>query len=245
MISHYSEKIGNVFFKYRSYIPILACFLFFVGLLHFRYPHNEHSYDLLWEFLCVTISFVGLALRFYIVSHTPRGTSGRNSKKQRADSLNTTGMYSVIRHPLYLANFIIWVGISLFIHQIWFSAVFISIFILFYVPIIYVEENFLKNKFGDEYIKWQKKTPLFYLKIKNWEPPTMDFSIKTGLRKEYHTFFAIITTYMLMELIGDYKVSGEIEFDPFWVIFFGIGLVIYLTIRFLVKKTTLLKKPGR
>ena len=245
MIRNYFEQIGNFFFKYRSYIPILACFLFFLGLLGFKYPHNEHSYDLLWELLCLSISFGGLALRFYVVSHVPKGTSGRNSKKQKANSLNTTGMYSLIRHPLYLANFIIWVGISLFLHQLWFSIVFMSIFIIFYVPIIYVEETFLKNKFGDEYIKWQQRTPLFYLKIKNWESPTMDFSLKTGVRKEYHTFFAIIVTYMLMEIIGDFKISGKIEFDVLWLIFFSISLAVYLTVRLLVKKTTLLKKMGR
>ena len=245
MIKNYFEKIGNFFFKYRSYIPILACLLFFFGLLNFKYLRNEHSYDLFWEFLCLNISFAGLALRFYIASYVPKGTSGRNSKRQRADSLNTTGMYSLIRHPLYFANFIIWVGISLFIHQLWFSIVFISIFIIFYIPIIYVEETFLKNKFGDKYIKWRQKTPLFYLKIKNWEYSSTEFSVKAGIRKEYHTFFAIAVTYMLMEVLGDLKISGKIELDEFWAIFFSISLAVYLTVRFLVKKTTLLKKAGR
>ena len=35
-------------------------------------------------------------------------TSGKNTAKQIAESLNTSGIYSVLRNPLYLANFLNW-----------------------------------------------------------------------------------------------------------------------------------------
>ncbi|MGB8874133.1 MAG: hypothetical protein WCC75_12145, partial [Desulfobaccales bacterium] len=42
----------------------------------------------------------------------PRGTSGRNTQGQVAETLNTTGIYSLVRNPLYLGNFLIWLGLS-------------------------------------------------------------------------------------------------------------------------------------
>ncbi|MGC9453013.1 MAG: methyltransferase family protein, partial [Oceanipulchritudo sp.] len=47
------------------------------------------------------------------------GTSGRNTKQQVAYSLNTTGFYSVVRNPLYLGNFFMYLGIALFTHHWW------------------------------------------------------------------------------------------------------------------------------
>ncbi len=58
----------------------------------------------------MVISFFGLALRVIVVGHAPYGTSGRNTREQVADTLNTTGMYSIVRHPLYLANYLIILG---------------------------------------------------------------------------------------------------------------------------------------
>ena len=49
----------------------------------------------------------------------PRGTSGRNTLGQVAEVLNTSGMYSVVRNPLYLGNFVIWLGLALFIKVWW------------------------------------------------------------------------------------------------------------------------------
>ena len=34
-----------------------------------------------------------------------KNTSGRNTHDQVADSLNTSGIYSIVRHPLYVGNF--------------------------------------------------------------------------------------------------------------------------------------------
>lgn len=234
------EKTGNFLFRYRSYIPVLTVVLFAVGLLQFHYPHGSHRYDMLWEILCVSIALLGLSLRFYIVSNVPRGTSGRNTKKQKAETLNTTGMYSIVRHPLYLANFIIWFSISLFLREVWFTTIFTTCFLIFYAPVMFAEEKFLERKFGDAYCKWKKSTPKFIPRFSAWTPPSYTFSLRKGIKSEYHTFFAIAVTYMLMEVIGDYKVTNTIEFDPAWVILFSISVVIYLTVRFIVKKTSLL-----
>ena len=51
-------------------------------------------------------------IRIYTVGTTPAGTSGRNRDKQIAEKLNKTGVYSIIRHPLYLGNLLIWLGVA-------------------------------------------------------------------------------------------------------------------------------------
>ena len=61
------------------------------------------------------------------VGFTPRGTSGRNTKEgQVAESLNTLGMYSMCRHPLYLGNLLMWLGIVMYMGHLWFAVAFLS-----------------------------------------------------------------------------------------------------------------------
>jgi protein-S-isoprenylcysteine O-methyltransferase Ste14 len=70
-----------------------------------------------------------------------------------AEVLNTTWMYSLVRNPLYLGNFIIWLGLALFINVWWCTIIVILSFILFYERIIFAEEKFLREKFGKTF-KW-------------------------------------------------------------------------------------------
>ena len=62
----------------------------------------------------IIISFLGEAIRIFTVAYTPAGTSGRNTKQQLADTLNTTGIYSLLRHPLYLGNFFMFLDTFIF-----------------------------------------------------------------------------------------------------------------------------------
>ena len=96
------------------------------------------------------------------VGYVPRGTSGRNTRKQVAEVLNTTGMYSVVRHPLYVGNFIMWLGISLFFHLWWFTLLIALIFWVYYEKIMYAEEAFLEEKFGEQFLALGRKNPAFY-----------------------------------------------------------------------------------
>ncbi|NLL27934.1 MAG: DUF1295 domain-containing protein [Bacteroidales bacterium] len=48
-------------------------------------------------------------------SFIPKGISGKNTEKQIADFLNTKGMYSIVRHPLYLGDFLMWLGLFIYI----------------------------------------------------------------------------------------------------------------------------------
>lgn len=182
----------------------------------------------------------------YAVGCAPRGTSGRNVKEQRAEVLNNTGIYSMVRHPLYLGNFVIWFGIILSVRLWWFMTVAVLVFWLYYERIMFAEEEFLRKKFGDEFLKWASVTSAFFpTKLRKWRPPDLPFKFKNALRREYSGFFAIISVFSLLELIKSRIVEGEFVFDPFWATIFIFGLVIYLTLLILKKKTKFLDAQGR
>lgn len=239
------ENLGNRFFRWRSYLPLCMGALFLVTLLSYRHPETAPRPDRAWQMLCLLVSLAGLGIRFYTVGFAPRGTSGRNTLAQVADVLNTTGMYSVVRNPLYLGNFLIWLGLSLFVKVWWCIIIVILCFVIFYERIIFAEERFLREKFGSTFIEWAEKTPIIIPHFKNWEPPSLTFSWKSALNREYSSFFAIIASYTALAIIRDIIQSEKFILNKTWLIIFFFGLTIYLTIRILKKKTNILRTVDR
>lgn len=240
-----SKKTGEWLFRWRSYLPLFLIAVIIPALKEFSYPFGLHSYDLAWEIFCLFISLLGLSIRCYTIGYTPKGTSGRNTKSQIAETLNTTGIYSVVRNPLYLGNFFMMLGVSLFIRVWCVSIIFSLAFWLYYERIIMAEESFLKSKFGEEYEDYLKHTPVFLPYFRLWKPNTLSFSLRNVLKREYSGFFGLIAVFTILEIAGDYIVEGTLVFDVVWLSIFSFGLIVYLVLRFLKKKTKFLHVEGR
>ncbi len=85
---------GNWLFRWRSYI-LLAFIPLGIWAISSPEPIEANFgviADRAWELFCIVLAFLGLAIRVLTIGHTPRGTSGRNTKEQIAGTLNTTGM---------------------------------------------------------------------------------------------------------------------------------------------------------
>lgn len=239
------ERQGNWIFRFRSYLPMLILLIILLEMRNFTYPYNDHSLDQIWELFCLSIAFLGLAIRVYTIGYVPKGTSGRNTKQQVAEVLNTTGIYSVVRNPLYLGNFFMWFAAGVFIREWWVSIIIITVFYIYHERIVFAEEEFLRRKYGEIYIKWASITPAFVPNIKQWKPSNMEFSVKTVLRREYHGFFGIIATFALLEAVGNYSVIGGFHLDLMWQVILGVGLGVYMILSILSNYTKVLYVEGR
>lgn len=238
-------KSGNWLFRWRSYLPLIFVGILVLGLKDLRYFGHGEADDKLWELFCLAVSFFGLGIRIFTIGYGPKGSSGRTTRKQKASTLTTTGFYSIVRHPLYLGNFFIWLGISLFVQSWWITIICILVFWLYYERIMFAEEEFLREKFGREFVEWADRTPAFIPKIKGWKRPSLAFSFRTVLRKEYSGFFGIIVTFTLLEIVGDLFATGKLALDLMWGLIFFPGCLIYLILRTLKKRTNILSVGGR
>jgi len=241
------ERQGAWLFKWRSYLPAVYLPMLFFALKETRAFESVYGdfFSASWDICSIVVSFIGFALRCATVGYVPRGTSGRNTQSQVAEALNTTGMYSVVRNPLYLSNFIIIFGITLFIQSLWFALSTCVIFWLYYERIMFTEEEFLRKKFGEEYLRWAEKTPLIIPRFSNWKKPALPFSFKTVLRREFSTFFSIVASYFFLELAGNILTGKKPLVDGPWLAFFLTGFLLYWTFYILKKKTKVLNVSGR
>jgi len=141
---------GEWLFRWRSYLPLVLFALVFPAMVVSRQGTAQESW-LAWDLFCVAVGLMGEAVRVLTVGFVPRGTSGRNTHGQVAEALNTTGMYSLVRHPLYLGNFLMWMGPALLPANGWLATTVVLAFWLYYERIMFAEEEFLRGSYGELY----------------------------------------------------------------------------------------------
>lgn len=152
-----AARWGTFCFRWRSYLPVLVVPVVIAGVAWFQHQFRTHADDRLWEIGCVVLAFVGLAIRVYTVGTAAPGTSGRNTREQKASVLNTSGAYSVVRHPLYVANIVIAVAFGLFVHAWVVPRRRRRRCTSYYAMIAAAEEHFLRARFGAAFDDWRAR----------------------------------------------------------------------------------------
>ena len=176
-----SSKIGNLFFKVRSFTPIP----FILILIYFAKP------TLLSTAAGLIFVILGEFLRIWTVGYA--GASTRATTLGAARNLVTTGPYSYVRNPLYLGNFLLSFGICIIVNVIWLVPILILGYLLQYLPIITVEEAYLLESCGTVYQTYQEQVPRLIPQLHPYQSSsTHDFSLRRAIKSERRTITAIV-----------------------------------------------------
>lgn len=243
------EKRGNWLFRYRGILPLVILvagmvFYLWTVLKPELFFLNGTALEAYYIYICLFVSLLGFAFRVYTMGHTPKNTSGGNVKKQVAGKLNTSGSYSMVRHPLYVGNFFMWLGPTLLTGHIWFILVMCLLYWIYYERIMFAEEQFLRKKFGDAYVEWAEHVPAFVPRFRRFERPDLPFSWKKVLKKEKNAFAALFLIFFLFDVAGQ-LVLNERNFNYFIAGGVLFSALSYIVIKLLKNQTSLLDDPGR
>jgi protein-S-isoprenylcysteine O-methyltransferase Ste14 len=242
------ERSGNWLFRGRSYFP-LALYALMAVVIGMKWDPLFREFDTVIALCCIAVSMLGLVIRALTIGYTPRGTSGRNTKAgQVAEVLNTKGMYSLVRHPLYLGNFFMWLGIMIYVGNLWFTVVCCLLYWLYYERIMFAEEGYLRVKFGQSYLDWSVDVPSFWPRNLKWKSPDVDFSVRNVLKREYNGFFAVFLSLALVSAGKTYihiTTDWEALLDPFWQKALIGSFAVFFTLRSLKRYSRLLHVEGR
>ena len=242
------ERSGNWLFRGRSYFPLVLYALMAV-VIGMKWDPLFREFDTVIALCCIALSMLGLVIRALTIGYTPRGTSGRNTKAgQVAEVLNTKGMYSLVRHPLYLGNFFMWLGIMIYVGNLWFTVVCCLLYWLYYERIMFAEEGYLRVKFGQSYLDWSVDVPSFWPRNLKWKSPDVDFSVRNVLKREYNGFFAVFLSLALVSAGKTYihiTTDWEALLNPFWQKALIGSFAVFFTLRSLKRYSRLLHVEGR
>ncbi len=155
--------VGGTLFKFRGILPVPGV-VFLVWLTSGKagaasilplWPTGNIAPILFLSGLAIAI--VGQCIR--ISALRAIGPKSRVSSKIRTEELITTGVYSIVRNPLYTGNLFMAAGLSLATGW-WPIAVICAVVVLIYYHfIIGAEENALGGTFGEAYVAYTARTP--------------------------------------------------------------------------------------
>jgi protein-S-isoprenylcysteine O-methyltransferase Ste14 len=142
-----SARIGAMLFRNRSWLPVLfiAVPLLIPG----------HMSTIAWIVGAIVI-VDGELVRLACVAAAGTVTRRRSRTVQR---LVTYGVFAWVRNPLYVGNFLIWMGFTIISGVFWFLPLAIVIFAVEYSLIVRYEEGVLESIFGAEYLAYKRSTP--------------------------------------------------------------------------------------
>jgi len=149
--SHVPIKARRTWFE--KYISVIGNFIWLLAMIYSVFLPLQ--FGTTWFYVGLSVFILGLilmAIATYNFIATP------------TDQLITTGAYKFSRHPMYLATFFICLGAG--IAAISWLFIFFSLMMAFcFYQEALIEEKYLINKFGDEYLEYRSKVGALFPKL--------------------------------------------------------------------------------
>lgn len=199
--------IGNFFFKYRNQAFPLIIVALFIAFPPTTTVLSSAALEQWKDFLALVIVAAGLVLRSTVIGYAYIKRGGLN-KRVYAKDLVTEGMFGVCRNPLYVGNMLIYSGLFLFHGNPVVVVAGCLLFAFIYQCIIYAEEEFLANKFGEAYRAYAQDVPRWGLKLGAFSASTegMAFNMRRVVAKDYSTMSSTLIALLATEF---YRVAAD------------------------------------
>jgi protein-S-isoprenylcysteine O-methyltransferase Ste14 len=136
------------------------------------------------------IALVGALLRLWAAGHIEKGKV-----------LTQGGPYAFARNPLYLGSFFMAFGIIMAGQGYWLLLPFAAFFALFYLPVMRAEEQELLNGYGERFLEYSRRVPLFVPGFRKTAPNSSTFLWSRVFRnREHHTVAGLIIVEVILIL---------------------------------------------
>lgn len=245
LAEHFTAS-GDTLFRWRGYLPLLLLPLFLAAMLDADLPALLPP-GLRWaQVAAALVALGGLGVRVAAIGTAPPGTSERSTVNPRASRLRTTGLYSLVRHPLYIGNTITAVGLAAFTTRWYMPLIVLLLGLLYHERIAAREEAFLEERFGDEFRRWASKVPALVPNPAAYVPPDVPFAWRRVLGREFHGLMAIASVLFVLDVLHWVLATGRIAFDPLWTGVFLASAVVFAVCAILKKATGVFRdREGR
>lgn len=127
------------------FLPVLG-----LALVSHHTWYEEGMMNLALEVSAFTLVAIAAVGRIWVSAYV----SGRKNKE-----LVVEGPYSIVRNPLYLFSMLGFIGAGLAFEQLTFAALFVLLFMATHLPTIFMEEQFLHEKFGQQFDDYVRTVP--------------------------------------------------------------------------------------
>ena len=222
-----------------NFAPLLIVPVVVLVVIAYAWPFDSLEFHETWEIRCLLLSCVGLAVRMLAAGQAV-GSPYEGESPRSAPSLTTDGIFSIVRHPRYLGDYCIGLGVVLIPFVWWLPVAYSLAFYFYYQRIIAVDELQLSRKFDKRFEQWAAVTPALIPRLSQWRPASNPLSLRAALKGEYSALLLVIVLHSSVEWLEHLILDRRVMLEMFWIILALAGLIAYVLIRYLVKHTSVL-----
>ncbi len=152
------ETVGCIGISRKIFIlGKLALFTSFILILVQLFLVNLSVFEKENAFLWMCVVLLGIGVMLFTLGIISLGTfSLRVGLAQENTSLRTTGIYRLSRNPMLLGLYLMALGSAIYVQNP-VNWVLVIVALAVHHKIILAEENFLRARFGDQWIKYRKR----------------------------------------------------------------------------------------
>ena len=221
-------RIGKFLFKFRSFTPLPLIALTFV----FFKPLTAAP---IWSSVGLLLALAGEFIRIISVGYAGSGTSGRENFL-KAESLNTSGLYSLVRNPLYWGNMLIFTGLlTMYAHPLA-LLLFVAFLFMQYHFIVLAEESFLAQRHGRVYADYCSGVRRWLPRSSSYQRPRRPFAFKKVLFKENDSCFNLLLAALLILAWKDNTFSGGLRHPLVMAGAVALLIILYILVKIMKKK---------
>ena len=140
--------MGAVLFRNRGWLPVPFLLI----------PLLVSSGPLTRENILAGAILMALGEAWRLWGVATAGTVTRR-RSRNVQTLVAHGPFAWSRNPLYVGNFLIWMGVIALSGVLWFLPIAVALFALEYFYIVRYEEGVLESIFGQTYLDYKARTP--------------------------------------------------------------------------------------
>ncbi len=212
-------KAGRILCRNRVLLPIIYVGIIVLYIL--MNPPFIFSDSSLWNDI-----FSGLVL---LLSFRIRWAAENRDSNTLQSVVDAKGIYSVIRFPYYLSDFLMMLGITIYVGSSSLIFVFVLISIIIIERMLMFEEGISFNKLGDVYVKWYRSTNAIIPIIWNWTGAVYTKNIVRKLILMLKPLLFTLFTLNLIHILKGYRLNFAFEVDYFLIVLFLIALFGYIS----------------
>ncbi len=113
------------------------------------------------------------------------------------------GPYAFTRNPLYLGSFLMAIGVLIAGQGYWLLLPFGLFFLAVYYPVMKAEELELLEGYGDEFVRYSRRVPMFLPSMPiTSSPPSIFLWSRVLKNREHRTFGGLLLTETILILKG-------------------------------------------
>lgn len=185
------DRLGGALFRARSFTPLPVAFLvvWLSWADHVTPGPGGPELDVALNTLGLLLCTLGSLVRLVTIASVPAGTS-LQSRRLQAAGLNTTGPYAVVRHPLYVGNGLIVLGLLCIAHTPWAWGIGVPYFVASTAAIIAAEEALLEQRWGEAFTRWRARVSAWRPSLQGLREVRGPFAWKRAVQREVNPLVA-------------------------------------------------------